>query len=136
MKPRRKRNSVIRGRIVRCVAIFFLFYTGFDIASPQFCNDELTGLSAKSIATVAVAPFTETTRHIVTVSASDISRRDLPFNQESDDDDCFCCCTHVLPGMTFFNTSALDIKSLAVSLEQIFLPTPPLSSTFHPPRYA
>jgi hypothetical protein len=42
----------------------------------------------------------------------------------------------VLPGMTFFNRSILDIKSPAGITNPLFLPTPPLSSTFHPPRFA
>jgi hypothetical protein len=54
--------------------------------------------------------------------------------QNSDDDGCFCCCTHILPGAHF----ALSLLVPAVSVRSIpTLPSPSAfpQTLFHPPKH-
>lgn len=126
------------GLLVRVIAIFFLFYTGADIASPQLCSEELLGLSSEVQAAEFTPVNTGSVQSIatVTVSASEKSQKDRSSDQPSQDEDCFCCCAHVLLGMMFVTISNIDLKSPAASIKHNSLPTPPLQSTYHPPRFA
>jgi len=126
------------GLLVRVLAIFFLLYTGVDIASPQLCSEELLGLLGE-VQAVELTPVNNGSAHsdsVTIVSALDNSQKDRSSNQPSQDEDCFCCCAHVLPGMMFITVSNFNLTSLAVSIKHNPLPTPPLQSTYHPPRFA
>jgi hypothetical protein len=61
------------------------------------------------------------------------SRAEAPAIPNLDDDGCFCCCTHVLPGAVFFLASLVP----ATSTESIFVIASPSASPqapFHPPK--
>lgn len=128
--PIRRRH----GRIVRAVALFFVLFTGADIAMPQyFCGgEEIGGLPLTSVIASTEAGESSTDR-------SAIPEAPLP-GQDSDqvphEEDCFCCCAHVLPGMAFNATAAGELKTPQPPLEQDSLPSPPLPLQYHPPRFA
>ncbi len=127
------------GLLVRVLAIFFLLYTGTDIASPQLCSEELLGLSGE-VQAVELTPVNNGSAHsnaaVAVVTTPENSQKDRSSNQSAQDEDCFCCCAHVLPGMMFVTISNFDLKSPAVSVKHNSLPTPPHQSTYHPPRFA
>jgi hypothetical protein len=50
-------------------------------------------------------------------------------------DDCFCCCTHVLPGH-FFEVTRLLVTPARADLKHTALPSAPSQAPFHPPRSA
>ena len=72
----------------RLVAIFFLLWTLTDLSVPQLC---LADFDAP--ATLAGASKDQTDLH-ASSQPNGNGPANIPFQQ---DDDCFCCCSHVLP---------------------------------------
>ena len=124
-------NGLLSGRFARFIVILFLFYAGVDITNPQLCNEEFGPapvLLARNAETQAEAPSPETA-----IQRSE-KQREQPSAPEGDDEDCFCCCTHVLPAPTTHPNGASDV----VLLEHISMPqsvsTAHLNALYHPPR--
>jgi len=94
-----------------------------DLMSPQPCCEEISDLVISSAASTQASAF--------------VAADDFGHDQSSDplniEEDCFCCCSHILPGV-HFDVAVLDIKPPASLLTNTFLPTPPPQKTFHPPR--
>ncbi len=134
-----RREGKRHGLLVRVIAIFFLLYTGADIASPQLCNEELVGMSGEAQA-VELTPINTGSVHSNAIAAVSVapedSQKDQPADQPSQDEDCFCCCAHVLPGMVITNAIVFDLSTPSFVLEHVLVPSPPLGSTFRPPRFA
>ena len=118
--------------LYRGIAVFFLLFTFADISSPHLCCEELDGLaeSAALGAMVNVPVFDYGTTAIV----NDQSRPQQPAKPTSSEEDCFCCCSHVLPGLSF-TVPVLHFKALQADPQPDCLPTPPLSALYHPPRF-
>jgi hypothetical protein len=126
------------GRLVRVIAVFFLIYTGADIMLPQyFCGgEEIGNLSLQTkIATTDASKVRENADAFI--RSSERSHRDqLPNREAPHEEDCFCCCVHILPGLSFANIGDSELKSPRTPAETDRLPSPPLQSTYHPPRFA
>ena len=124
-------------RLVRVVAVFFLLYTGADLLMPQyFCGgEEVADLPVLS------SVLTPTTVHagnndlVITPTQGD-SKPGQPSDKEHQAEDCFCCCAHVLPGMSFAVATLSQLKTPPPPLTTDSLPSPPLRGTYHPPRFA
>lgn len=120
-------------RLIRAIALLFLVHAAIDIASPELCRGEADwlGLTAvnssplKSDATFAIDPFDRSD------SQSTNEHGELP----SDGEECFCCCTHVLPGIVIASIVVTDLRSPVTFLAYLSLPSPPLDRAFHPPRF-
>jgi hypothetical protein len=110
------------GRLVRALALFFVLFTGADIALPQyFCGgEEVGGLPLGSVAT----------------STSEDSLPGQVPDEAPHEEDCFCCCAHVLPGLAFIRAATAELRSLEPPQKHESLPTPPLQLPYHPPRFA
>lgn len=122
--------------LARGIAILFLLYTGIDIACPQLCSEELiTVASAEETISSdfygqALVPYQ------YAVSAREESQRNEVPDQKSQDEDCFCCCAHVLPG-TVFVTPAVPERKLIVWIQTEFVtPQSELARPYHPPRFS
>jgi hypothetical protein len=124
--------------LIRVIALFFIFYTGVDLISPQPCGEELAGLSAAQIAEVSASRSTiePNSSPISLIKASDHSQHEQPTIPNSDDDDCFCCCSHVLPGMGFTSVIACEPIQLSIIISINSPLSPPLTNAYHPPRFA
>jgi hypothetical protein len=131
--------SIIRmtkSRLVRCTAILFLLYTGVDIACPQICSEEVVSFAANEAPLPESISTGKTTVSVRASSDKEDSQRNEPTDQKSQDEDCFCCCAHVVPGMVYVAPTLLDLKSPVSVPDLASVPTPPLFQTFHPPRFA
>jgi hypothetical protein len=126
-----------RRRFARAIAILFLIYTGFDLASPELCKGDALGDSSGK-------PVMVTTRRdaneIIEVSNSieQSTRQDqnqFP-EQPANDEDCFCCCTHVIPGTITVSLESADAAAPSRILDHLSILSPTLPSEFHPPRFA
>ncbi len=130
---RRRRN-----RLVRVVAVFFLIYTGADIMLPQyFCGgEEIGNLSLQMrISTIDTSDVNKNAGAVI--SSSESSHQDRQSERDAPhEEDCFCCCAHVLPGLSFANIGNSETKSPRAPAETDTLPSPTLQSTYHPPRFA
>jgi hypothetical protein len=125
---------MMKGRLARAIAILFLLYTGVDRAAPQLCREELR--DSDSIVAVSVSESaSEPARIIAAINPSGNSQKDQPLKSESDDDDCFCCCTHIVPGTIVVGMPVLDLISPDVTVAHLFIPYPPVRSEYHPPRF-
>jgi hypothetical protein len=90
----------------RVVAIFFLLWTLADLTVPQVC----------------LADF-DTPANGAGVSNG-------AYHQ---DDDCFCCCSHVMPS-SFVLIERLKPLSSVEKQNDGVVPNRPTSAPFHPPR--
>lgn len=122
---------------MRAVTILFLLYTGGDILLPQyFCGgEELGGLTLQFTVSASIDSKSDDTR-FASINSSDSSRPEHPQDQEPHEEDCFCCCAHVLPGFGFKGIIAYEPGQLSVISAMDSLPSPPLPHTYHPPRFA
>lgn len=122
------------GLWVRSLALFFLLFTGADLFLPQyFCAGEEVGGIPFNSRTVS---STNKADALVATFNSDNSRPDQPEDREHHEEDCFCCCAHVLPSVGFGDPLVLDLISLPAPPSMDSLPSPPLRGTYHPPRIA
>jgi hypothetical protein len=124
-----------RQKLFRAIAILFLLYTGADLLAPQICAEErgLTTIEANDLlATTPPLPS------YVSTVASEIPKKEhnQPPDQEQRDEDCFCCCAHVIPGSVFQGSSISEIVSISLPTKQALVQLQLPKAYFHPPRFA
>lgn len=128
------------GRLVRAVAVFFLLYTGADITLPQyFCGGEAAGLPDVIIASTSATVRGDTRVHTnddLTVSDASDSRPGRPETETPHEEDCFCCCAHVLTGPAFKVVESAELKSPQTTYSERSVLSPPLPLQYRPPRFA
>jgi len=125
------------GRFVRAVAVFFLLFTGADILMPQyFCDDEIGGISLPASAATLTAQEHAGDRDFSTVAVSGDSHSRPPSDTTPHEEDCFCCCAHVLPSLPFASTETFEVRQPMAAFVNDPLPSPPIRGTYHPPRIA
>lgn len=121
------------------IALFFVSFTFADISSPRQCCEELAGFanSAGRAATTNSDALNEAARSdqgTLVIADSDSQPTQPATPSSTEDEDCFCCCSHVLPGLSF-SVAVLQFESLEADSQQDFLLTPPLRALYHPPRF-
>lgn len=125
-------NGFFSGRFARLIVILFLAYAGVDLTNPQLCNDEFAPLSvllASNVERRAEEPSTS-----VSIGDSEKSKQREQPSAPHSEDDCFCCCTHVLPGLTTHPNGASDAISQGLTLMPQSVTTAHLMALYHPPR--
>ena len=129
MASYRIRRRVMTERVVRVIAILFLVYTGADLTVPEFCREEMgipkfVSSSSSTDTGIGEAYATDT---------SESRQQDLPSEPTHSDEDCFCCCNHVVPAH-YFQQKIVDLNfpSISFSTSSIYLST--TISIYHPPR--
>lgn len=134
--PGEKLNTGRGGRLARVIALFFLVYTGADILMPQyFCAGEEGGNRPIQAGVLTSRAGASNEPALTAVTASEDSHREQQQDQEPHAEDCFCCCAHVLPGITFGVSDTADLRSLPAPPALDFIPTPPPHATYRPPRF-
>lgn len=124
-------KKVMTARVVRVIAILFLVYTGADLTVPEFCAEEM-----------GIAPFAQATSSTgigsspAFVTDASEPRQDPPSEPTHSDEDCFCCCAHVLPGHTTAPVAVAELSSDVAALKKIDVASPLLQGPYHPPRSA
>ena len=132
MKSHPHTNRAIKRRPFRVIAILFLVYTGLDLTVPGVCSEEFSEPGIVAVSAVANSPASLNSLRSVDL------QRDFPQDRSpwrsSQDDDCFCCCSHVLRGQVPTVIAAEELEScVSVPIHNPLL-YPPLQSPFHPPR--
>jgi hypothetical protein len=133
------------GPIQRGIAVFFLIFTSFDIlfidmVRQQGCSED----AALQLATSTLASSDET-------AGNKIPRltfvRSGAYHQSADpgehkpakdpaggmDEDCFCCCSHIIPGFGM-NIATLNYSAQPDDHAKLRLPASHPRGTYHPPR--
>ena len=118
-------------RLFRGVAIVFLLFTCADLTSPEVCAEELLGYPPHLIAAAA-----DRSEH-ATELALEMADGALPAHGDSEpghsDEDCFCCCAHLLLSPHYI--VPLDAPGLEPALALEFrLPTSAPPACYRPPR--
>jgi hypothetical protein len=112
------------------IALFDL--TVVDMFSIQLCKAE-SGAIAGAIPVVnADVRFGQNTAVNATITDQD-SLPQQDSSPASAEDDCFCCCSHVLPVCPINQVTLNTIPRIDVPLIETLL-SPPPQDTFHPPR--
>ena len=131
LKP--SQNLMRLGRLRRGMAIFLLAMAFFDMAIvdlffPQFCGDDQVSL----LGTVPI----ESTEKVADEFAATGNRDSQPVQdsrQSTTDEDCFCCCSHIIPS-PHVSVATLNCTPQPVDPAIASLPSPPPRGPFHPPR--
>jgi hypothetical protein len=124
------------GSVKRGIASFFLIFALMDIVfidllGQQSCSEEAAILPWVGTASIEDEAVTSTSvqgpAHNQPEHPADNRPEGIP------DEDCFCCCSHLIPGIR------LDIAVLNGSPQPgdstiLFIPSTPPRGTFHPPR--
>ncbi len=124
-------NGFFNGRFARFIVILFLVYAGVDIANPQFCNDEFT--PPPFVLALNAEPRAEEPSTVSIAGSEGTEQREQPSAPHSDDD-CFCCCTHVLPAPTTHPNGASDVVSQEYPLVTESVSSAHVNALYHPPR--
>jgi|ERR1700752_3505064 len=134
MKPRSSQlfNGFFQGSFARFIVILFLAYAGVDIANPQLCNDEFAPPEVLLAANVEQRAE-EALTNVSSNDSEETEQREQPSAPHSEDD-CFCCCTHVLPGLTTHPNGASDVVSQGLTSTPQSVTSAHLMALYHPPR--
>lgn len=124
-------NGFFSGRFARFIVILFLAYAAVDITNPQLCNDEFAPPSVLLAANIEKRAPEPTA--IDSVGLEETEPGEQPSAPHSDED-CFCCCTHVLPALTTHPNGAFDVISQEVNLTPQFVTSAHLMVLYRPPR--
>lgn len=130
----RSSTSLFNCRLARVIVILLVLYAGFDIANPQLCGEEFT----PGPISLSFASEESDVEHSTSTA---LSRNEREEQSESpskphNDEDCFCCCTHVLPGLTSHPNGSLDVRSGMSVLTRNNIVSVDLKALYHPPRIA
>lgn len=131
------RQSLMRpGRLHRAVAIFFLIFTFTDLVvadmlAPQLCSEAAAGLPL-GVANIDEPEITSTKETGCSVS-SERHSSERPAEPSDFDEDCFCCCSHIIPSVCI-SVAVLNSSPQPSDPTITSLPSSPLRDTFHPPR--
>lgn len=125
-------NGLFSGRFARCIVILFLAYAGVDIANPQLCNDEFAPPSV--LLASNVDRHAEEASTGVSILNSEESEQGGQPSAPHSEDDCFCCCTHVLPALTTHPNGAFDAISQGLTLTPQSATSAHPNALYHPPR--
>lgn len=123
-------------RLVRALAVFFLLFTGADIVMPEyFCGQEeqLGGIALKAVSPGDARRAPD--RDLV-ASADEDSRSSEPAPEAPHEEDCFCCCAHVVPAQTLSLVAAPVAVLPPDAPVAVTVPSPPLPTAYRPPRSA
>lgn len=118
-------------RVIRVIAILFLVYTGADLTVPEFCVEEM-GIQRFDQASSSTRAGSDA----AFATNANGSRQDAPSEPTHSDEDCFCCCAHVLPGHGAAPVSISELSPSFARLTVIDVASPSLKGPYHPPRFA
>ena len=125
-----------RRRVARAIAILFLIYTGIDLASPELCKGDAPGdIGGMPVIVATRGNAKQVIETNIAMEPSTSRKQNQIPEQPASDEDCFCCCTHVIPGTITVSMEAADTTALSSIIEHLSIPSPPLPSEFHPPRF-
>jgi hypothetical protein len=124
-----------QGSLHRWLAVLFLLFASTDISadvvSPQACCEELDGLA--SAYTLNISAQAQDFDGVAKIDVKDSSTPEQPSTPPPLEEECFCCCSHIIPSV-HFEVAELDVEPLMSGVANFILPIPPPQSMYHPPR--
>ncbi|MEW6732411.1 MAG: hypothetical protein AB1489_13870 [Acidobacteriota bacterium] len=122
-------NLLMRGRLQRGIALFFFLFAFVDLMLCAPCNELLENFTAVSSNNFDL--LSSENYFLVSASQSEDDGKPLDHSEE----ECFCCCSHLLASKNFF-INAFDVIQPTSSVGNSWLPSSPPQTTFHPPRFS
>ena len=123
-------SPVRQNYLTRGVAVFFVLFAFADLLVPQLCSEELGG---RSLPSSSATSSSNNSDELSLSVASDRSQQEQSKDSKHSDEDCFCCCSHIVPS-SHFTVALLELNSIVINPPDHFLPTSPPNTPFHPPR--
>ena len=108
---------MVSRKLSRFVALVLLLWTAVDLSIPSICRAEDPASNLGQ-------------------GTSFVQRHDTQFSQTpsfQDDDDCFCCCSHIVPSSHFTADAEAHAVSSTAGVRESQIDQSP-RSLFHPPR--
>ena len=116
-------------------AVLLLIFASVDICadmvSPQPCYEEIENFAMSGASQNASA--TQVTNDEIAFDAANDSQQEPSSNPSCNENECFCCCSHILPTVRF-DVAILNTEPTLFVFKATLLPVPPSQSQFHPPR--
>ena len=132
-------SLMLHSYLRRVFVIFFLLFPSIDFAAPDLCAEDLGGLakipSRDFVLHNCAGNELRSDQTVVSFDDCNSQQNEYPDPGSSDDDECYCCCAHVLPAMSFDVNPFEHILPID-ALKSVSIPTPPSRATYHPPRFA
>lgn len=125
-------KTEVRRCVMRGIVLLFLFYTAADITYPQICGEEFGNVAFANTSPSKAAADRGGLK--VSASADHNTQRNQPKNQEPRDEDCFCCCAHVVAGMVFVPPVMPPLKLARPDNEFLAIPQNDFENPNPPPR--
>jgi hypothetical protein len=134
MKP----GYLRRGMAVLLLAIAFFDLAVIDIIAPQICNDGVPTIAGATPTQNDAEKFDQDALVEVAIGVRNSFPQQDSHSESSPDsteEDCFCCCSHVMPcfSVDYVTPNATPRVDIALIAS---VPAPPPQDTFHPPRLA
>jgi hypothetical protein len=130
-------SKISRMRIIRVLAIFFLFYTAADLLVPQVCTEDLGGLHSEALVSVPAHNVGNNSQPTsIGIQQSDSQKEEPNQQSTSYDEDCFCCCAHILPVSHFTPREGGELVEIWPESDPEGLPSSPPHKAYRPPRLA
>lgn len=128
-KRGKKRRVFQRATALLLLTLSFADMAIIDVFLPELCEREG---AIVAVADAIIASNKDNAKHLTDASDTKNHESSSPL---AVDEDCFCCCSHILP-TSHFNFPALSIRSEQVISVMTFLPTSPPLQLYRPPRIA
>jgi hypothetical protein len=116
----------------RLVAVLLLLWGMCDLTVPGFCQTDFTDLETVATQMQASSNVDALPQHAVTSTQQDQKHAPLP--ADSDSDDCWCCCSHIVTTPSMVSLVSLDIVLDHPVLAHEEGPTWRVSEFFQPPK--
>jgi hypothetical protein len=110
-------TGLVRNRNVKFAASLLLLLMVLDLSSAGIC-------------TARTYPGSQARTGVTLISVAQADAQPVQF---SDDDGCFCCCTHILPGSFFLLASPSPVITTE-GVPIVSSPTALPQTLFHPPK--
>lgn len=130
LKNGKRKRAAQRIIVLLLLSLTFVDLTVIDLFAPGLCEGRDATFSQ------AQTPTSVNPQGIAQIAITGAQHQGLPgpLPLESDED-CFCCCAHILPSI-YFRLSILQLPYERSFIVISFLPSAPPTETFRPPRIA
>jgi hypothetical protein len=126
-----------KGRLLPVVVVLLLLHAAVDLAFPELCTEEPYGAGLTQILELSVRTNSNDKSRSAVAETSRESKEEPRPGPDSQprDEDCFCCCTHVMPSPLFVAPEDANPGLLANQFRNATIPAPPPNNPYHPPRF-
>jgi hypothetical protein len=120
-------------RLRHGIAIFLLAFAFFDMAVVDMFFPQACGEQQMSTPSAAPVDSTEEIAGELRAVNNHDSQSGQDSHESSADEDCFCCCSHIIPSPNV-NVVTLNSPPQAGDPAITSLPSAPPRGAYHPPR--